>query len=56
MASHHDRVGRPDEETTLLQGKTKIPVPWGQLTLAYLVLFSEIISSEYMTPFINKVG
>ena len=56
MASRHDRLGRPGEETALLQGKTKIPVPWGQLSLAYLVLFSETISSEYMAPFINKVG
>ncbi|KAN0092806.1 Drug:H+ antiporter-1 family protein [Tylopilus felleus] len=47
-----DRLRRPDEETPLLQGK--IPMPWGQLSLAYLVLFSETISNEYMTPFINK--
>ena len=49
-----DRLRRPDEETPLLQGK--IPMPWGQLSLAYLVLFSETISNEYMTPFINKVS
>ncbi|KAN0092805.1 Drug:H+ antiporter-1 family protein [Tylopilus felleus] len=47
-----DRLRHPDEETPLLQGK--IPMPWGQLSLAYLVLFSETISVEYTTPFMNK--
>ncbi|KAN0092802.1 Drug:H+ antiporter-1 family protein [Tylopilus felleus] len=53
-----DRLRHPAsddlEETPLLQGK--IPMPWGQLSLAYLVLFSETISNDYLTPFMNKLG
>ena len=48
--------GRPDEETPLLQGKFKTPVPWGQVNLIFVALIAEPISSLYIVPFINQVS
>lgn len=53
MASH-DR--RPDEETPLLQAKSKTPLPWGQMSLAFLALTAEPISFLYIFAFINQVS
>lgn len=46
----------PDEETPLLQGKFKTPLPWGQMSVAFLTLIAEPISSAYIFPFINQVS
>ncbi|KAI9574045.1 MFS general substrate transporter [Boletus coccyginus] len=47
--------GRPNEETPLLQGKSKTPVPWGQVNLISVALIAEPISSLYIIPFINQL-
>ncbi|KAI9566764.1 MFS general substrate transporter [Boletus coccyginus] len=47
--------GRPDEETPLLQGKSKTAVPWGQVNLIFVALIAEPISSLYIVPFINQL-
>ena len=52
MASH-DR--RPDEETPLLEPRPKTPLPWGQISLIFLALVAEPVSSAYIFPFINQV-
>ena len=54
MANYH---GTPDEEETPLLGrKSKTPLPWGQITLAFVALITEPISSVYILPFINQVS
>ena len=52
MANHG---GSPDEETPLLQAKSKTPLSWGQINLVFLALIAEPISSAYIFPFINQV-
>ncbi|KAG6373436.1 major facilitator superfamily domain-containing protein [Boletus reticuloceps] len=47
--------GSPDEETPLLQGKTKTPLPWSQINIVFIALFAEPISSAYIFPFINQL-
>lgn len=49
---------RPDksEETPLLQGKSKTPLPWSQMTLIFVALIAEPVSSGYIYAFINQVG
>lgn len=51
--AEHDR--RPDEETPLLQGSSRTPLPWGQINLVFLALLAEPFSSAYIFPFINQV-
>ncbi|KAG8213043.1 MFS general substrate transporter [Butyriboletus roseoflavus] len=46
---------RPDEETPLLQAKSKTPLPWRQMTLVFLALTAEPISSLYIFAFINQL-
>ncbi|KAF8135016.1 MFS general substrate transporter [Boletus edulis] len=46
---------RPDEETPLLQAKSKTPVPWSQIILVFIAMVAEPISSAYIFPFINQV-
>ena len=48
--------GRPDEQTPLLEGRSKAPLPWGQIRLIFATLIAEPISSVYILPFINQVG
>jgi hypothetical protein len=48
--------GRPDEQTPLLQRKSRTPLPWSQLTLVFVALIAEPISSVYILPFVNQVG
>ena len=52
MASHGRR---PDEETPLLQPRSKTPLPWSQINIVFLALVAEPISSAYIFPFINQV-
>ncbi|KAF8442388.1 major facilitator superfamily domain-containing protein [Boletus edulis BED1] len=49
----HDRC--PDEETPLLLGKTKTPLPWSQLSLVLTSLLAEPFASAYIFPFINQL-
>jgi hypothetical protein len=53
MASHHRSL--EDEGTPLLGGKSRTPLPWGQITLIFVALIAEPISSVYILPFINQV-
>ncbi|KAF9223446.1 MFS general substrate transporter [Gyrodon lividus] len=46
---------RANEETPLLQTKTKTPVPWGQVGTVLFVLVAEPVSSAYIFPFINQL-
>ncbi|KIJ14300.1 Drug:H+ antiporter-1 family protein [Paxillus involutus ATCC 200175] len=46
---------RVDEETPLLQSRTKTPVPWGQVNVVLFVLVTEPVSSAYIFPFINQL-
>ncbi|KAF8442387.1 major facilitator superfamily domain-containing protein [Boletus edulis BED1] len=46
---------RPDEETPLLQAKSKTPVPWSQIILVFIAMVAEPISSAYIFPFINQL-
>ncbi|KAG9315284.1 MFS general substrate transporter [Chiua virens] len=46
--------GPPDEETPLLQGKPKTPLPWRQMNLVFLALIAEPFASVYILPFINQ--
>ena len=46
---------RSDEETPLLQGKSKTPLPWSQISLVFIALIAEPISSAYIFSFINQV-
>ena len=48
--------GRPDEQTPLLEGRSKTPLPWGQIRLIFVTFAAEPISSLYILPFINQVG
>ena len=48
--------GHPDEQTPLLQGKSRSPLPRGRMTLVFVALIAEPISSVYILPFINQVG
>ena len=45
-----------NEQTPLLGGKSKTPLPWGQISLGFVSLVAEPISSVYILPFINQVG
>ena len=54
MVSHHRSL--EEEETPLLGGKSKTPLPWGQITLIFVALIAEPVSSVYILPFINQVG
>jgi MFS family permease len=47
--------GRPDEQTPLLQRKSRTPLPWSQLTLVFVALIAEPISSVYILPFVNQL-
>lgn len=53
MMSHD---GFSDEETPLLQRKSKTPLPWSQISLVFIALIAEPVSSGYIFPFINQVG
>ena len=53
MASHDRSL---DEETPLLHVKAKTPLPWSQISLVFVALIAEPISSAYIFPFINQVG
>ena len=46
---------RPDEEAPLLQRKPKTPMPWNHVSLVFVALVAEPISSAYIFPFINQV-
>jgi hypothetical protein len=48
--------GHPNEETPLVGGKSKTPLPWGQISLVFVSLIAEPISSVYILSFINQVG
>ncbi|KAH0833279.1 MFS general substrate transporter [Lanmaoa asiatica] len=52
--ARHDRCS--DEETPLLHRKPKTPLPWSQISIAFLALVAEPVSSAYIFPFINQVG
>ncbi|KAF8553972.1 MFS general substrate transporter [Imleria badia] len=45
----------PDEETPLLPVKAKTPLPWNQISLVFVALIAEPISSAYIFPFINQL-
>ena len=45
-----------DERAPLLGGKSKTPLPWGQMILVFVALVAEPISSVYILPFINQVS
>ncbi|KAF8135017.1 MFS general substrate transporter [Boletus edulis] len=49
----HDRCA--DEETPLLQGKSKTRPPWSQISLVFIAMVAEPISSAYIFPFINQL-
>ena len=55
MAGNDTRI-QADEETPLLTTKPKMPLPWGQVSLVFLMLIAEPVSSAYIFPFINQVG
>ncbi|KIK98692.1 hypothetical protein PAXRUDRAFT_133692 [Paxillus rubicundulus Ve08.2h10] len=44
-----------DEETPLLQTRSKTPVPWGQFSIVLFVLAAEPVSSSYIFPFVNQL-
>ena len=46
---------RLDEEAPLLQRKPKTPVPWNHVSLVFVALVAEPVSSAYIFPFINQV-
>ena len=56
MATSASQDRRPDEETPLLQVKAKTPLPWNQISLVFLALIAEPITSSYILPFINQVS
>jgi MFS family permease len=47
--------GHPNEETPLVGGKSKTPLPWGQISLVFVSLIAEPISSVYILSFINQL-
>ena len=44
-----------DEETPLLQGKSKTPLSWSQISLVFIPLIAEPIPSAYIFSFIDQV-